>query len=75
MNEKQKHTYDAFIGLDVHKETIAAAIASPERGGEVRFYGNINNEPAAQAVSNRWNYDSFKSLVAWLAVYRCNMNQ
>lgn len=39
--------HDAFIGLDVHKESIAIAIADPGRGAEVRFYGNINNEPNA----------------------------
>ena len=38
-------TYDAYIGLDVHKETIAVAIASPERAGEIRFWGNISNVP------------------------------
>ncbi|EIN0514495.1 IS110 family transposase, partial [Escherichia coli] len=32
----------------VHKETLAVAIAAPERLGEVRYYGTINNE--AQAV-------------------------
>lgn len=37
----------AYIGLDVHKETLAAAIASPERLGEVRYYGTINNQPSS----------------------------
>ena len=32
-----------FIGLDVHAETIALAVAEPERGGEVRSLGNIPN--------------------------------
>lgn len=32
-----------FIGLDVHAETIAIAIAEPGRNGEVRFLGNIPN--------------------------------
>jgi len=42
-----QNTYDAYIGLDVHKETIAVAIASPERAGEIRFWGNINNVPGS----------------------------
>lgn len=42
---KTSNKYDAYIGLDVHKETIAIAIASPERGGEIRFWGNIDNTP------------------------------
>ena len=40
-----QNTYSAYVGLDVHKETIAIAIADPERGGEIRFWGNINNDP------------------------------
>lgn len=35
---------NAYIGLDVHKETIAVAIAESGRDGEIRFYGNIVNE-------------------------------
>ena len=37
----------AFIGLDTHKKTIAIAIAEDGRDGEVRYYGQIPNEPAA----------------------------
>ncbi len=37
----------AFIGLDTHKETIAVAIAEDRRDGEVRYYGQIANEPMA----------------------------
>ena len=44
-NDNKTSNYTAYIGLDVHKETIAIAIADPERGGEIRFYGNINNNP------------------------------
>jgi transposase len=36
----------AFIGLDTHKERVAVAIAEDGRG-EVRYYGQIANEPAA----------------------------
>jgi transposase len=35
-----------FVGLDVHAETIAVAVAEPGRG-EVRSLGIIPNEPAA----------------------------
>ena len=33
-----------YIGLDVHKETIAVAVAE-ERGGELRYWGEIENRP------------------------------
>lgn len=33
-----------YIGLDIHKETVAVAIAEGERGSEVRYLGPIPNE-------------------------------
>src|SRR6201996_7511625 len=38
-----------FIGLDVHKETIAVALAEAGKRNEVRQYGKIANTPAALA--------------------------
>jgi transposase len=38
--------YGAFIGLDVHKETIALAVALPGRG-EPEYRGEITHEPKA----------------------------
>lgn len=39
--------FSAFVGLDVHKDTIAVAIAEAGRNGEVRFWGTIPNTPTA----------------------------
>jgi transposase len=36
-----------YIGLDVHKETIAVALAEAGKRSEVREYGKIANTPAA----------------------------
>ncbi len=38
--------YSKYIGLDVHKETIAVAVADGD-GGEPAFYGNIPNTEEA----------------------------
>jgi len=35
---------ELYIGLDVHKEAIAIAVAEPGRSGEVRDYGQISND-------------------------------
>lgn len=34
----------AFVGMAVHKDTIAIAVADETRGGEVRFWGSVPNE-------------------------------
>ena len=36
-----------YIGLDVHKETVAVALAEAGKRSEVREYGKIANTPAA----------------------------
>jgi transposase len=36
-----------YIGLDVHKETIAVALAVAGLRGEVREHGKVPNTPAA----------------------------
>src|SRR3954468_908764 len=36
-----------YVGLDVHKETIAVALAAAGKRGENREYGTIANTPAA----------------------------
>ena len=38
--------FTTYIGLDIHKETIAVAVADGE-GGEVRYWGEIPNTAAA----------------------------
>src|ERR1700688_1037419 len=40
---------EAFVGLDTSKLRNAVAIAAAGRGGEVRFFGEIENTPAATA--------------------------
>lgn len=40
---------DAFVGFDTSKLRNAVAIAEAGRGGEVRFFGEIENTPAATA--------------------------
>ena len=40
------HRYSLYVGLDVHKDTIAVALA-PADGGDVRYYGGITNTPKA----------------------------
>ncbi len=37
----------AYIGLDVHKETISVAVAEAARDGDVRSWGAIPHETTA----------------------------
>ena len=36
--------FNKYVGLDVHKESIAAAVATAG-DGEVRYFGEIPNQP------------------------------
>ena len=36
-----------FVGLDVHKKTIAVALVDGTAGADVRFYGTIANTPGS----------------------------
>jgi len=38
---------EVYIGLDTSKLKIAVALASAGRGGEVRFFGDIDSTPEA----------------------------
>jgi hypothetical protein len=42
--------FSAYLGLDVHKDTIAIAIADAGRAGDVRFFGEVANTPEAVAA-------------------------
>ncbi len=63
-----KNNCDVYIGLDVHKESIAVAIANPERAGEIRFWGNIPNTPTSiRRMFNKLEKNYPKLLVCYEA--------
>jgi hypothetical protein len=39
-----------YVGLDVHKDTIAVALAEAGKRGELREHGKIANTPAALRI-------------------------
>jgi hypothetical protein len=41
-----------FVGLDVHKATVVAAVAEGSRGGEVRQIGTIPNCQSASKIGS-----------------------
>ena len=41
--------FQAYVGLDVHKDSISVATAEAGRDGEVRHWGVIRNTPEAVA--------------------------
>ena len=40
-------TNKIYVGLDVHKMSVSIAVAEDERGGEVRFIGDVPNTTGA----------------------------
>src|SRR5215831_5762330 len=63
-----------YVGLEVHKDGIAVAVAEGGRRGEVREYGRIANTPAAlqrlvrklgqQGAKLRFCYEAGRAVMA-----------
>ena len=63
-----KSTTTLFVGLDVHKDTIAVACAPEGRGAEVRVYGIIGYDVPSTVVE--WNRGSLAIASGQLSVRR-----
>jgi len=49
-----EHSTEVFVGMDVAKTRNAIAIADGERGGEVRFLGEVDASPEAMRRVVQW---------------------
>ena len=55
-----EHYSEIFVGIDVAKTRIAIAVAEGERGGEVRFLGEVDaSEENMRRVGLRTNTEPF----------------
>ncbi len=47
------HEIQAYVGLDVHKETISVAVAEAGRGREVRSWGAVYRHRPVRFLDSR----------------------
>ena len=64
----------AFIGFDLHKETVSVAVAEAGRGGEVRHIGNFRNTPEDIAKLARRLRRKFSTLAFVYEAGSCGYN-
>jgi hypothetical protein len=51
----------AFIGLDVHKDSISVSIAEEGRNGPVRFLGAIPNSVEAGSQDGKTAFETWRA--------------